>query len=118
MGKKINIRPEDLRMTRTSVATTDRGIFKPWNIQHYFLTNEDYAVSNKNIISDFKEQNVDCLVEEKYGEGNPYIMLKSLTYQEVYRIFYLFISSSIYQFIMCYMISVFFKLGIFLDEII
>lgn len=81
---RIFVLSDDLRMTRTSVATTDRGIFKPWNIQHYFLTNEDYALSNKNIISNFKEENAVHLVEEKFGEGNPYIMLKNLTYQEVY----------------------------------
>lgn len=81
---RIFVLSDDLKMTRTSVATTERGIFKPWNIQHHFLSNKEYSESNKNIIAGFKKENEDCLIEERFGEGNPYIILKELTYQQVY----------------------------------
>lgn len=81
---RIFVLSDDLRMTRTSVATTEKGIFKPWNIQRRFMLNEEYQNSNKSIIADFKENHKANILMKKFGEGNPYSIIGNLTYQEIY----------------------------------
>lgn len=81
---RIFVLSDDLRMTRRTVATAERGIFRPWNIQHYFMLNEEYRLSNENIINHFRMENYMRISEKRYGEGKPYIVVGGLTYQVVY----------------------------------
>ncbi len=77
---RIFLLSDDLNMTRKSVAPTERGIYKPWNIQHIFQTNNAYADSNKSIISQYKQHHIGELFQEKFGEGDPYSILQKVDF--------------------------------------
>jgi hypothetical protein len=81
---RIFVLSDDLRMTRTSVAATERRIFKLWNIQNQFLSNDEYLSSNKAIIEKFRTRNQKLISEQRFGDGKPYTIISGLSYDSVY----------------------------------
>lgn len=81
---RIFVLSDDLKMTRASVATAERAIFKLWNVQYHFVSSQEYRQKNKNVIEQFRIKNQNNIFEKRYGGGNPYVVVGGLTYQEVY----------------------------------
>lgn len=68
---------DNLRMTRTSVASTDTFKFTYWNKQRYFQDVREYIDSNSNILSSFKTSHAKLLTQKTFGQGAPYTILRS-----------------------------------------
>lgn len=80
---RIFVLSEDLHMTRTSVAATDNYAFKPWNLQRSFLIDLDYAKSNIEILSAYRNKYKEKLTTKTFGSGAPYIMLEEIPFNQL-----------------------------------
>lgn len=67
---------DDLRMTRTNVATTDKFSFKPWIVQLNVQMDNDCVQNNIDVLLEYRNRYASFLVEKKYGEGAPYVLLE------------------------------------------
>ena len=74
---RIFVLSDDMRMTRTNVAKTDKYIFTPWNKQRVFQNDSSYIQSNINILSTFKETHKESITVQTFGTGAPYSIIRS-----------------------------------------
>lgn len=80
---RIFLLSDNLRMTRTSVATADRYVFKPWNIQTVFQYDQEYSASNIAVIENYKERYSDRIITKAFGSGAPFSILEQMPFDSV-----------------------------------
>ena len=82
---RIFVLSDDLRMTRTNVANTDKFVFKPWNIQRCIHLDPEYAKSNMAILQQYRNSRSGDLKTVRFGSESslPYVMLENVPFDEV-----------------------------------
>ena len=80
---RIFVLSDSMRMTRQSVATTEKYTFSFWNKQRYFMSDNDYIKSNVFILNEFKDKHKNCLETKQIGGGSPFTIVHT-TFEEVY----------------------------------
>lgn len=78
---RIFLLDDGLRLTRTSVAKTERGGFYSWNKQRIFQNDADYIKNNNNVLSAFR--NSHNLKTQNIGGGAPYVIASDVDFSEV-----------------------------------
>lgn len=74
---------DNLRMTRTSVAKTNKFTFKFWNKQREFQSDPDYINNNKLIIAEFRMEHESSIQSVQFGRGTPFSILFGVDFQTV-----------------------------------
>lgn len=74
---------DNLHMTRSAVAETEKYAYKPWNVQRSFQINVEYAKSNIAIVNAYKKKYVEAIETLNIGGGAPYKRISSVPYAEV-----------------------------------
>ena len=82
---RIFVLSDNLKATRSNVATTESYTFKPWNIQKRFLKDKDYANSNRNILQQFRNSHLDILTTRRFGgdKAAPFIIAEGVPFDIV-----------------------------------
>lgn len=87
---RIFVLSDNLRMTRTNVATTEKFTFSFWNKQKVFQKDDSYIRNNLNILADFKYKYQANKEIRRYGSGAPFTIIGSsfsVVYDEILRRF-------------------------------
>lgn len=74
---------DDLKMTRSNVATTEGYSFKFWNKQRVFQTDPDYISNNKNILLAVRNEYQNEIDLQRFGGGAPYTIVHDLSFSYV-----------------------------------
>ena len=74
---RIFVLSDSLRMTRQSVASTDKFTFNFWNKQRVFQNDALYIRNNCNILEEFKKQHQAHIVVRQYGTGAPFSIINT-----------------------------------------
>ena len=80
---RIFLLSDDMRMTRTSVASTRNYSFAFWNYQRFFQAVTEYNDSNTAILGVFRNKRKNSLNTLIYGNARPNIVLYNLSFNEV-----------------------------------
>lgn len=77
---RIFLLSDSLKPTRSNVAHVDSYKFKPWNFQRIFLTNEEYSMSNKNVLSEFRNAHEEQMIKRQFGgeRAAPYMIASGI----------------------------------------
>ena len=74
---------DDLRMTRTNVASTENYSFNFWNKQRVFQDVPEYISNNLNILSSFRQQFEHTSFIKQFGGGAPYFIIPNVDFDIV-----------------------------------
>ena len=80
---RIFMLSDDLKMTRSSVANTEKYTFKFWNIQRVFQTDPEYSRNNIEILKRYREKYEQEIKTVFFGAGAPYRILERMPFKSV-----------------------------------